>query len=81
MDCKCVVQHNFVCLVTITKVEFPGEKNAEVCDANELNRKPPPSLRGGEGGLGFRGNRAGDSWARRERKEIYPSLLIFVLTK
>ena len=26
-----------------------GEKNAEVRDANELNRKPAHTLRGGEG--------------------------------
>ena len=68
-------------MVAITKVECAGERNAEVCDANELNRKPSPTLRGGEGGLGFRGDRAGDSWATRECSEIYPSFLISVFSK
>ena len=43
-----------------------GEKYAEVCDEDELNGKPFPTLWGREGGFGFWIDRAGNRGATKE---------------
>ena len=69
---KCV-KLDFFFFVRIPEVDLNslGDKHAEVCDANELNGKPTPTLRSGESGFGFWRDCAGYSWSTRCCKEIF----------
>ena len=58
--------------------ESPGDKNAEVCDANELKGKPFSTLRCREGGLGFQRDCAGDRGGTRGHKGILWGLLVAI---
>ena len=49
----------------------PGDKNAAICDENELNeRKPTPRLQWGKGRFEFWRHREWDFWQTRGHKEI-----------